>query len=59
MQMDNPIITQVIEQMNDLPPNLQEQVLEFVVTLRQTNSQISSDAWDVLESLIGTVDAPP
>lgn len=57
--MDNPIITQVIEQMNDLPPNLQEQVLEFVVTLRQTNSQISSDAWDVLESLIGTVDAPP
>lgn len=57
--MDNPIITQVIEQMHDLPLDVQEQILEFVTTLRQTNSQNSdADAWDVLESLIGTVEAP-
>lgn len=65
--MDSPIILKVIEQMNSLPPNLQEQVLEFVIALRGTHSQhfapntqnSASDAWDVIESLIGTVEAPP
>lgn len=59
MPMDSPIISKVIEQMNDLPPDLQQQVLEFAVALRQTNLQNSaSDAWDVLESMIGSIDAP-
>lgn len=58
--MDNPIISKVIEQMNDLPPDLQQQVLELVVALRQKHSQKSAaNAWDVLESMIGSIDAPP
>jgi len=44
--------------MNDLPDDLQQQVLNFIATLRQQHSQISNDAWDVLESLTGTVEAP-
>lgn len=56
--MSNPIIIKVIEEMNDLPDDLQQQVLQFVTTLRKQNSQSSSNAWDVLESLTGTVEAP-
>ena len=56
--MGSPIITKVIEEMNDLPDTLQQQVLEFVVTLRQQHTQTSSNAWYVLESLTGTVEAP-
>ncbi|MBW4541608.1 MAG: hypothetical protein KME43_21050 [Myxacorys chilensis ATA2-1-KO14] len=56
--MSSPIITKVIEEMNDLPDDLQHQVLNFVVTLRQQHLQPSGDAWNVLESLTGTVEAP-
>jgi hypothetical protein len=56
--MSNPIITQIIEQVNDLPDRLQQQVLTFVLTLRQEHGQTSGDAWDVLESLTGTIEAP-
>jgi len=56
--MSSPIIAKVIEEMNDLPDDLQQQVLNFIATLRQQHSQISNDAWDVLESLTGTVEAP-
>lgn len=56
--MSSPIITQIVEQVNDLPDNLQQQVLTFVLTLRQEQAQKSDNAWDVLESLIGTVEAP-
>jgi hypothetical protein len=56
--MSNPIITQIVEQVNDLPDNLQQQVLNFVFTLRQQHLQTSGNAWDVLESLTGTVEAP-
>lgn len=56
--MSSPIITKVVEEMNDLPDDLQQQVLKFVVTLRQQHSQASGNAWDVLESLTGTVEAP-
>lgn len=56
--MSNLIITQIVEQVNDLPDNLQQQVLTFVLSLRQEHLQKSSDAWDVLESLAGTVEAP-
>ncbi len=56
--MSCPVITQVIEQMNDLPDELQQQVLTFVLNLRQEHLQESGNAWDVLESLIGAVEAP-
>lgn len=56
--MNSPIITKVIEEMNDLPDDLQQQVLKFVLTLRQQHQQSSGDAWDVLESLTGTIEAP-
>jgi hypothetical protein len=56
--MSSPIITRVIEEMNDLPDALQQRVLKFVVTLRQQHLQTSSNAWEVLESLTGTVEAP-
>lgn len=56
--MNSPIITKVIEELNDLPHDLQQQVLEFVETLRQQHLQTSGNAWDVLESLTGTVEAP-
>lgn len=56
--MSSPIITQIVEQVNDLPDNLQQQVLTFVLNLRQEHSQKTSNAWDVLESLTGTVEAP-
>lgn len=56
--MSSPIITSVIDEMNHLPDELQQQVLRFVITLRQQHLQASSNAWDVLESLTGTVEAP-
>lgn len=56
--MSNPIITQIVEQVNHLPDNLQQQVLNFVLTLRQQHLQTSVNAWDVLESLTGAVEAP-
>ncbi|NJN87441.1 MAG: hypothetical protein HC881_15470 [Leptolyngbyaceae cyanobacterium SL_7_1] len=56
--MNNPIITRVIEQMNDLPDDLQQQVLTFVLNLRQEHLQEFGNAWDVLESLTGTIEAP-
>lgn len=56
--MSNPIVTKVIEEMNGLPDDLQQQVLQFVETLRQRHLQTASNAWDVLESLTGSVEAP-
>lgn len=56
--MSSPIITKVIEEMNNLPDDLQQQVLQFVTTLRQQHLRSSDSAWDVLESLTGTVEAP-
>ena len=56
--MSSPLITQVIEQMNDLPDDLQQQVLRFVLNLKQEHLQESGNAWDVLESLTGTTEAP-
>ncbi len=56
--MSSPIIEKVIEEMNNLPDDLQQQVLTFVVALRQQQPQPPSNAWDVLESLTGTTEAP-
>jgi hypothetical protein len=56
--MTNPIITQIVEQVKDLPNNLQQQVLTFALTLRQEYSHKSDNAWDVLEALTGTIEAP-
>ena len=33
--MSDSIVTKVVEEMNELPSDLQQQVLEFVETLRQ------------------------
>jgi hypothetical protein len=57
--MDSPIVTEIVEKMNDLPDNLQQQVLTYIVTLRQAHLQNSaSNAWDTVESLTGTIQAP-
>jgi hypothetical protein len=56
--MSDAIVTKIIEEMNELPDDLQQQVLEFVETLRQQHLATSSNAWDILESLTGTVEAP-
>ncbi len=56
--MNGQIITKVIEEMNNLPDDLQQQVLTFVVALRQQQPQPPSNAWDVLESLTGSTEAP-
>jgi hypothetical protein len=53
--MSTSIVTQIVEQVRDLPNPLQQQVLTFIQTLRPTPEQ---NAWDVLESLTGTVEAP-
>ena len=44
--------------MNDLPDDLQQQVLQFVATFRQQHIQTSGNAWEVLEARTGTVEAP-
>lgn len=58
--MSSPIITKVVEEMNDLPndlpDDLQHQILQFATTLRQQHLQSSGNAWNVLESLTGTVE---
>jgi hypothetical protein len=56
--MNSSIVAEVVEEMNDLPANLQQQVLKFVVELRQHHLQTAENAWDVLESLTGTIEAP-
>jgi hypothetical protein len=56
--MSHSIITKVIEEMGDLPEDLQNQVLRFVETLRDQHLQASNNAWDVLDSLTGTIEAP-
>lgn len=55
--MSNQTVTQIIEQVNNLPDHLQQKVLTFVLTLREQHLQTSGNAWDVLESLTGTVEA--
>lgn len=51
------IITQVIEDINDLLDDLQQRVLRLLETLQQQHLQTSDNAWGVLESLTGTVEA--
>jgi hypothetical protein len=56
--MSNSITTKIIEQVNDLPDALQQQVLTFILNLRQEHMPTPGNAWDVLESLTGTIEAP-
>jgi hypothetical protein len=57
--MSSSITAKVIEEMNELPEHLQQQVLQFVESLRQEQvEETSGDAWDVLASLTGTIEAP-
>ncbi|MGK7887882.1 MAG: hypothetical protein AB4042_01010 [Leptolyngbyaceae cyanobacterium] len=57
--MPNPTIAKVVEEMSDLPDALQQKVLQFVEALRQQHLETTGDAWDILEALTGTVEAPP
>lgn len=45
--------------MASLPDELQQQVLTFVVALQQRHQPHEENAWDVLEAMTGTVEAPP
>jgi hypothetical protein len=54
--MSTPILTQIVEQVNNLPVPLQQQVLAFILTLNQ--HQKTANAWDVLELQTGTIEAP-
>ncbi len=58
--MSSSIIAKVADRMADLPDEQQQQqqVLMFVATLRQ-QQQANDNAWDVLESMIGTVELNP
>jgi hypothetical protein len=56
--MSIPIVTQIVEQVRDLPDPLQQQVLTFIQTLRQHRPVTDGNAWDVLESLTATIEAP-
>jgi hypothetical protein len=56
--MSIPIVTQIVEQVRDLPDPLQQQVLTFIQTLRQHQPATDGNAWDVLESLTATIEAP-
>ncbi len=55
--MSTPIVTQIVEQVSDLSDPLQQQVLTFIQTLRQP-PPTEPNAWDVLESLTATIEAP-
>ncbi|PSB16697.1 hypothetical protein C7B65_20860 [Phormidesmis priestleyi ULC007] len=56
--MSSSIVTEIVQQVHDLPDPLQQQVLAFVLTLRQQHLEKDPDAWDILESLTGTIEAP-
>ena len=56
--MNTPIVTQIVDQVRDLPDPLQQQVLTFIQTLRKQQSPINPNAWDILESLTGSIEAP-
>ena len=55
--MSSPIIIKVVDTMADFPDELQQKVLTFVVTLQQ-QQQPKGDACDVLDSMIGSGEAP-
>ena len=57
--MSRSLIMEVADQMARLPDELQQQVLTFVVTRQQQHQPQEEDAWDVLEAMTGTVEAPP
>jgi hypothetical protein len=56
--MSTAIVTQIVEQVRDLPDPLQQQVLTFIQTLCQPPSPTDPNAWDILESLTATIEAP-
>ena len=58
LPMNSSIVTQIVDQVQDLPDPLQQQVLTFIQTLRKQQSPTHSNAWDILESLTGSIEAP-
>jgi hypothetical protein len=68
MVMNSSIATEVMEEMNDLPDDLQQRVLEFVVTLRKQHIQAASSDQNIMvathphafrEGASFDLDAPP
>ena len=55
--MSQSIVTQIVEQVHDLPDPLQQQVLTFILNLRQQSPKQEPSAWDILESSTGTIEA--
>jgi hypothetical protein len=49
---------QIIQELDNLPDDLHQQVLQFIQALRQKHQARSGNAWDTLETLTGTVEAP-
>lgn len=56
--MTTPTLAQIVQTVDDLPDELQQQVLQFARTLRQYHQPAVGNAWDTLEALTGTVEAP-
>jgi hypothetical protein len=56
--MSQSIVTQIVEQVHALPDPLQQEVLTFILNLRQQSHNQEPNAWDVLEALTGTIEAP-
>jgi hypothetical protein len=56
--MSQSIVTQIVEQVHDLPDPLQQQVLTFILNLRQQSPKPEPNAWDILEGLTGTIENP-
>jgi hypothetical protein len=55
--MSTLLITQIVEQVRDLPEAWQQQVLTFILHLRQQHESTDDrTAWDDLASLTGTID---
>ncbi|WP_072619249.1 DUF2281 domain-containing protein [Spirulina major] len=52
--------TQILQELDNLPDDLQQQVLQFIQALRQqqVNSPQTGNAWDTLATLTGTIEAP-
>ncbi|MEM8642258.1 MAG: hypothetical protein AAGG51_26100 [Cyanobacteria bacterium P01_G01_bin.54] len=49
---------QILQELDALPDDLHQQVLHFIQTLRQQHPTPPGNAWDTLETLTGTVEAP-
>lgn len=49
---------QILQELDTLSDDLHQQVLQFIQTLRKQHQNPPNIAWDTLEALTGTVEAP-